>query len=109
MHSVFAVFVVLGFIVIGPETVRRGPDGAEVLVSVTVAGHVHGLLADHPVARFLAALCVQLHPLVAATDGRLRQDATDAATHIIRQACALRLALPVAGRPSNGPRLGLYI
>lgn len=101
--SVFAVFVVLGFIVIGPETVQAWTKTApEVLVSVTVAGHVHVVCWQIiRVAGFLATFSAFNYTLVAATDGRLRQDATDAATHIIRQACALRLALlSRVGRPT---------
>jgi hypothetical protein len=45
------------------------------------------------VAGFLAAFSSFNYMLVAATDGRLRQDAADATTAIVRQACALRLAV----------------
>ena len=44
-------------------------------------------------AGFLAAFSGFNYALVSATDARLRQNAFDAATSIVRRACALRVVL----------------
>lgn len=103
--AVFLVFAVLGFIAIGPDTVAAWTH-----VDPTVIVGVRLGSADHVVcwqqlrvAGFLATFSGFNYILVSATDARLRQDASDAAGVIIRQACALRLALLTPGRPAGQP------
>ena len=55
------------------------------------------------VAGFLATFSGFNYMLVSATDARLRQDSTDAAVVIIRQACVLRLVLLTAGQALLSP------
>ncbi len=104
--AVFAIFLVLGFIVIGPETTQSwAKTPPSVLLGIDFGGSVEHIVSWQQlrVAGFLAAFSAFNYMLVAATDGRLRQDAADATTAIVRQACALRLAVlgPAATRHTS--------
>jgi hypothetical protein len=104
--AVLAIFLVLGFIVIGPETTQSwAKTPPSVLLGIDFGGSVEHIVSWQQlrVAGFLAAFSAFNYMLVAATDGRLRQDAADATTAIVRQACALRLAVlgPAATRHTS--------
>ena len=103
--AVFSVFVILGFIVIGPDTVLAWTKtDPSVLFSLRIGRAEHIVCWQQlRVAGFLATFSGFNYMLVSATDGRLRQDATDAAVVIIRQACALRLVLLTAGQALLSP------
>jgi hypothetical protein len=94
--AVFGIFLVLGFIVIGADTTlawARTPPS--IVFGIDLGGGVEHMVTWQQlrVAGFLAAFSSFNYMLVAATDGRLRQDAADATTAIVRQACALRLVV----------------
>ena len=94
--AVFGIFLVMGFIVIGADTTlawARTPPS--IVFGIDLGGGIEHMVTWQQlrVAGFLAAFSSFNYMLVAATDGRLRQDAADATTAIVRQACALRLAV----------------
>lgn len=92
---VFFVFVILGFIAVGTVPIETWTkQQPEILFSWTVGGQAHFVAWQHlKVAGFLAAFSGFNYALVSATDARLRQNAFDAATSIVRRACALRAVL----------------
>lgn len=97
---VFAIFLVLGFIALGPAPIEAWTKlPPSPIFSVTIGGHVHLIAWQHlRVALFLAAFSGFNYALISATDPRLRQNATDAATVIARQACALRVVVLARAR-----------
>lgn len=98
---VFVVFVILGFIAVGPVPIETWTKHQpEVIFSWTIGGQAHLVAWQHlKVAGFLAAFSGFNYALVSATDARLRQSAFDAATSIVRQACALRSVLLARSTP----------
>lgn len=101
---VFAVFLTLGFIVIGSTAIESWTKSApQMLFSVTIGPTTHFISWQHVrIAAFLGAFSGFNYALVSATDGRLRQETRDTATRILRQACALRLLL-LARADDAGP------
>lgn len=93
--AVFAIFVVLGFIVFGPDAVQGwAKQTPQVIFSLRIGDQLHIICWQQlKVAGFLATFSAFNYTLVAATDSRLRQEVVDTATTILRQACALRLGL----------------
>ncbi len=101
--AVFTFFTVLGLIVVDAEVVtgwtRQSPD---VLWQWRSPYRTYIISAQElRVAGFLGVFSGFYFSLVSATDGRLRTDAYEAATDMIREACALRVALlePAPAQP----------
>lgn len=93
--AVFVLFVLIGYLAVDPGTViawtRTEPV---VLVKYAGLGHDYVLSVQHlKVAGFLATFAAFNYSLASATDARLRQSGNRTATQVIRQACAMRLAL----------------
>ncbi len=93
--AVFIFFVVLGFLVVDSDALK-GWIHADPGVLIRSSGdkHTYILSFEHlRVAGFLATFAAFNFSVASASDARLRHDTQTGADEVVRQACALRLAL----------------
>ena len=91
----FVLLLAIGYLAVSGATVAAWTrEAPKVLVSIGWLGDSYVLTPGHlKVAGFLATFTAFNFSLVSATDARLRQGTKETVASVVRQACALRLAL----------------
>lgn len=93
--AVFVFFIVFGLLTVSADTVEAWTTATpEIIVNWQSKHHTYALTVEHlQVSGFLAAFSAFYYVVVSVTDRALRDGLDDTAEDVVREACAIRLAV----------------